>query len=152
MIVSDYIPITYKRELSKILKLSSKHINYLIDNNIIIIKKMGSKYLVSITSLKRFQSLFNRDDYVTKREVIKTLTDDGYYGVYIPQLKMYDKSYIGFPQTYQHFVKNGYLKVYTIDKTDFVSIESFYSLRSELKQLHTKLFKITNIKRIDKKG
>jgi len=137
MIISDYIPIKFKTELSKILKLSNPLINYLIDSGEIVTKKNGRKLLVSNSSLKKFQLKFNRDNYYSKKETIEKIRKKGFYSNYMRQIKMYDNSDIGYPHTYQHFKKNGKFEIYTIDKTDFIeknSVDSLIEILSKIER------------------
>lgn len=150
MIVSDYIPIRFKNELSKILKLSNSLINYLIDGGEITIKTNGKKILVSNSSLKKFQSKFNRDNYYSKRETIQMIRDKGFYSEYIKVINTYDTSNIGFPHTYQQFKKNGKFKIYTIDKTDFVEKNSLHSLIDTLSKIEKDKPKVELGERISK--
>jgi len=140
MLTSDFIPITLKRELLKILKLTSQQIKILIDTNEITIETIGKKVLVSNSSLQKFKSKFNRDDYVTKRECISMLREEGCYGEYNHKLKMYDKSFIGYPHTYQKFKSHNKLKVFSIGKSDFVEKKSLVTLINNLKELEEKLY------------
>lgn len=140
MFQSDYAPIVYRRELKKKLQLSSKQIKYLVDNGIIVTKFIGKKEMVNIPSLKSFQLSFNRNDYMTKTEVLAKLKDKGYYAEYIPFLKMYDTYFIGFPHTFKNFVDKGYLYTYQIAKTAYVSKDSFNNLYKLLDDTYNELY------------
>lgn len=140
MYQSDYTPIVYRRELKKVLQLSSKQIKYLIDNGIIETKFIRKKEMVNIPSLRSFQSSFNINDFMTKSEVLSKLKDKGYYAEYIPFLKMYDTYFMGFPHTFKNFVDRGYLKTYQIAKTIYVTKKSFNHLYKLLDDTYNELY------------
>lgn len=148
MYQSDYTPIIYRRELKKILQLSSKQIRYLVDCGIIITKFIGKKEIVNIKSLRSFQSSFNRNDFMTKSEVISQLKDKGYLSEYIPHFKIYDTYFMGFPHTFNKFVSKGYLIVYKIDKTVYVTKKSFNHLYKLLDDTYNELFKNMDFEKI----
>lgn len=140
MYQSDYTPLIYRRELKKILQLSSKQITHLVDNGIISTKYIGKKEIVNIPSLRSFQSSFNRNDYITKSEVISKLKDKRYLSEYIREFKRYDTYFIGFPHTFNRFVSKGYLTIYKIDKTVYVTKKSFNHLYQLLDDTYNELY------------
>ncbi len=135
MLTSDYIPILFKNQLSKMLKIPNKPVNHLIKSGEIVTKTIGKKLLVSNASLRLFQSKFNRDSYYSKREAIEKIRDAGFYANYIRMVKMYDKADIGFPHTYQNFKKYKKFEVYEIGDTDFVEINSLHILIDRLSEI-----------------
>jgi len=135
MLSSDYIPITFKNQLSKMLSIPNSAVNHLIKTKELVTKMVGKKILVSNSSLKLFKSKFKRNDYYSKKETIKMIKDRGFYSDYDGHYKIYTVTDIGFPHTYQYFKEHKKLIVFSIGKMDFIEISSLHSLIGVLSDL-----------------
>jgi hypothetical protein len=135
MLSSDFIPLILRSDLKEILNLPSNLVKYLVDSKKIITKTIGNKVIVSNKSLKKFQMEFKRDDYYTKKEFLQLMREKDLLSPYEVRVKMYHPGILGYPHAFQFFKQHNKIKVYKINKSEFVEKKSAHLLITEIELL-----------------